>query len=81
MPGRPRPYSGNIEAGQGARTEDPKEGHDQMTAARFDALLRTTATRGTSRRGLLKGMAGAALAGGGALVATSSSAASRCEDR
>jgi hypothetical protein len=52
-----------------------------MTAARFDALLRTTATRGTSRRGLLKGMAGAALAGGGALVATSSSAASRCEDR
>jgi hypothetical protein len=57
-----------------------------MTAARFDELLRTTATRGTSRRGLLKGMAGAALAGGVALVATTSGEAAkprqqRCEDR
>jgi hypothetical protein len=53
-----------------------------MTATRFDELLRTNATRGTSRRALLKGLAGVALAsGGGALVATSSRAASRCEDR
>ena len=53
-----------------------------MTATRFDELLRTTATRGTSRRGLLKGVAGAALTGGMALVGTSSvGAASACENR
>jgi uncharacterized membrane protein len=57
-----------------------------MTATRFDELLRTTAARGTSRRGLLKGMVGAALAGSVAVITTSSGEAAkprqqRCEDR
>jgi deoxycytidylate deaminase len=53
-----------------------------MDARRFDEILRRGATGGTSRRTLLKGIAGAALASGGAVIATSRvDAASACENR
>ena len=53
-----------------------------MDARQFDEMLRRSTMGGTSRRALLKGIAGAALAGGGAVVATSRvDAASACETR
>ena len=56
-------------------------GQIQMDARRFDEVLRHSATSRTPRRALVKGLAGAALAGGIALGATSNVAAGRCEDR
>jgi len=54
----------------------------QMETRRFDDILRRSTTGGASRRMMLKGIAGAALASGGALVATSHvAAASACENR
>ena len=53
-----------------------------MEARRFDALLRRSTATGSSRRALLKGIAGAALVSGGALVVPSRvEAASACETR
>jgi hypothetical protein len=53
-----------------------------MDARRFDEILRRGTTGGTSRRALLKGIAGAALASGGAVMAISRvDAASACENR